>query len=134
MPIYKRRLPGQPGLDASDMAGMPLEAPVAIAGAVSKLGPEALMEAHDLLGRTMQLGKRLVRLSSADPATDKAIMHTSFGERLTVPLSDFLHQVREVVSPEDPFPEGGVVTASGIPTPKATLGPKGGVIPKRGLP
>lgn len=134
--LLMRKLPSESAPNVADVAG--LMGPLGVPGAVGTLAQKAstltaddLSELNKLLGRTMQLGKRLVRLSSAEPAANKAIVHTNEGERLSVPLTDFLHQVEEVVSPADPFPEGAVISARGVPAPQASFGPKGGLLPPK---
>lgn len=133
MPLYKRRLPGQPSADAGDIAG--LMGPLALGGAMGKavkLSWDDIAELNDLLGKPMQVGKRLLRLSSGNPAQNRAIVHTSEGERIATPIDEFLKLIRsEGLPPAEDFPEGAVVTARGVPAPAKVIGPKGGMNPPK---
>lgn len=137
MPLLKRSLDGQTP-NVADIAGLmgPLGIPGAIGGVMSKLSPEDMAMLNDLLGKPVQLGKRLVRLSSGNPATNKAILHTSLGERVSTGLDEFLNAFKSIgADTAEPFPEGAVITARGVPAPQAHIGPKGGMAPpKRILP
>lgn len=147
MPLISRRrldgqgqvVPVQPGgttPDVSEMAGSPLEMPGAVAGAfgrVVKLSAEDLGQLQELLGRPIQLGKRLMRLSSADPAKGIAILHdATSGERVATPIKDFLDSWRRIG--EDTggsFPEGSVMSQRGVRADGGTVGPRGGLNPLR---
>lgn len=121
----------------ADIAGLmgPLGIPGAAAGVIQKLAPEDLSMLQELLGKPIRLGKRLVRLSSADPGANKAILHTSMGERLNTTIEDFLNAFKAIgEDTAEQFPEGAVISARGVPAPQAAIGPKGGMLPKRKLP
>lgn len=131
MPIAMRKLPG----GVADIAG--LMGPTAIPGAIggvlgqmSKLTPEDMDLVNDLLGKPIRIGKRLLRLSSGDPAANRAIIHTAEGERIASPLDEFLNLFRQHgEDTAEPFPEGAVISAPGIKAPAASIGPRGGNIP-----
>lgn len=121
----------------SEIAGLmgPLGMPAAVlGGAMKALNPDDLMELHGLLGKGIALGKKVVRLSSGNPATDEAIVHTADGERIKTSLRHFLDTWRTIGQdiPEE-FPEGRVISRPGVPAPSAEFGPQGGLV-KRQLP
>ena len=137
----KRKL-GTPDPTVADIAGLmgPLGLPGAVGGVLgraAKLSPDDLSELHELLGKPLILGKRLLRLSSADPATNKAILHdATHGERTATPLDEFLKLFRKIgMESEEPFPEGVVMSQPGTRADAGKLGPKGGIAPaKRKIP
>lgn len=147
MPVISRRtldsqgqiVPVQPGgttPDVSEMAGSPLEMPGVVAGAfgrIAKLSAADLGELQELLGKPIQLGKRLVRLSSADPAKGIAILHdATSGERVATPIKDFLDSWRSIgEDTAEPFPEGSVLSQRGMRADGGTIGPRGGLNPLR---
>ena len=113
------------------------QAMIEIEDILAKLSPDDLSELHELLGKPLILGKRLLRLSSADPATNKAILHdATHGERTATPLDEFLKLFRKIgMESEEPFPEGVVMSQPGTRADAGKLGPKGGIAPaKRKIP
>lgn len=131
MPVM-RRLPGDPLSEVAGLMG-PLGLPAAVGGVLgkaTKLTPDDLMALNDLLGKPIRIGKRLLRLSSGDPAANKAIIHAATGERFSSPLDEFLNLWRTAgEDTAEAFPEGAVVSAPGIKAPEAAIGPKGGLGP-----
>lgn len=140
---------GQFLLDASGasdpaVAAMSLAGPLGMAttplGKAVMLSDEDRSMLHDLLGKTIQLGKRTVRLSSVDPAKNTAILHdATAGERMATPIDHFLQMWRTIGEdpnvPMDPFPEGAVLSEPGTRAGAGTIGPRGGVSPlKRTIP
>lgn len=127
---------GSPTPDVSEMAGSPLELPGMLGGVlgrVTKLSAEDLGLLQELLGRPIQLGKRLVRLSSANPEKGIAILHDSTsGERVATPIKDFLHSWRTIgEDTATEFPEGSVLSQPGVRAEGGQIGPKGGLNPLR---
>lgn len=118
--------------DVSEMAGTPLELPGAIGGVfgrAAKLSADDLMELHDLLGKPLQMGKRLLRLSSVNPDKGMAILHdATSGDRVATPIKDFLKTWRSIGQESvEPFPEGSVLSQPGVRADGGQIGPRGGL-------
>lgn len=138
MPAMRRSLNDSPSSMLSEIGGLmgPLGLPGALAGVIGKgakmISPEDLNALQELLGKPIMLGKKLMRLSSADPAANKAILHASTGERVATPIDDLLKAWRTIGEDTgEAFPEGAVVSAPGVKAPEAMIGPKGGLGPLR---
>ena len=142
MPPIKRKLPMDPASSVAEVAGLmgPLGIPGAIGGVLgkaAKLSPDDMAQIHELLGKPIKLGKRLLRLSSGDPQKNTAILHSATdGERMATPLDEFLRLWRTIgEETDDVFPAGAVLGQPGTRASAAKIGPKGGATPmKRKIP
>jgi hypothetical protein len=129
MPLMRRRL-GQPEPDVAGIAGLmgPLSLPGAAAMVASKLSPDDMALLHELLGKPIKVGKRLLRLSSGDPEANRGVVHSSTGEMFSTPLDRLIKLYKKFgASTDEAFPEGQV-TQSGFKAPEAKIGPKGGML------
>ena len=135
MPAYKRIKGAAP--EVADIAGLmgPLGLPGAAAAVVKKLSADDMALLSDLLGKPIKIGQKLMRLSSGDPQANKVILHGADGSRVNTPMDQFLSLFKKAGSEptdyDEVFPEGAVVSAPGIPAPKVSLGPKGGLGPPK---
>ena len=132
MPAYKRIKGAAP--EVADIAGLmgPLGLPGAAAAVVKKLSADDMALLSDLLGKPIKIGQKLMRLSSGDPQANKVILHGADGSRVNTPMDSFLKLFRSAgEETAEQFPEGAVVSAPGIPAPKVSLGPKGGLGPPK---
>lgn len=132
MPAVKLK-PGQSPPTALDLD---LLGPLGMAGAGAKLARKVVTpELIDkLLGRPIEIGRRLLKLSSANPAKNLAVVHDDLSAaRHQVPLDEFvqLYKSHGADSPRTfdllDFPEPLARRAS-----KARdIGPRGGLIKKK---
>lgn len=142
MPLRRRNLPSGTQVTPDSVADASLfggiELPGVIAGALgkaTKLSPDDLMELHELLGKPIKIGRRLLRLSSFDPQKNTAIIHdATSGERIASPGDELLKAWRRLgEETADEFPEGAVLSQPGERVTNALKfsGPRGGAAPVR---
>lgn len=122
--------------DVTEAVGNPLELPGAMGGVfgrVAKLSADDMGLLHELLGKPIQLGKRLLRLSSVNPEKGMAILHdATSGERVATPIKDFLTSWKTIgEDTAEQFPEGSVLSQPGVRADGGTIGPRGGLNPLR---
>lgn len=102
-------------------------------GRAAKLTGDDLSLLNDLLGKPIQLGKRLMRLSSVNPDKGMAILHDAgTGERVATPIRTFLDRWKTIgEDTAEDFPEGAVQSQRGVRADGGTVGPRGGLNPLR---
>lgn len=136
--LLRRTLPGQQIPNVADLAGLSgsLQVPGALAGVLgraAKVSPDDLALLHELLGKPIQLGKRMIRLSSVNPAKNTAILHdATTGERIASTIQSLLHSWRTIgEDTAEQFPEGSVLSQPGVRAQGGTIGPRGGLLPQK---
>jgi hypothetical protein len=120
--------------DVADIAGLmgPLGVPataMAGIGKALKMNPEVYQQVQELLGRPIEIGKRLMRLSSMNPEKNVAILHDATkGERISTSIDDLWKAFSQAGQPsEQIFPEGRVMSQMGERVNLVdSFGPKGG--------
>lgn len=133
--IEKKRLGDSPAGAVANIGG--LMGPIGALGMAAKLTDDDLAQLHELLGKPIQLGKRVLMLSSGNPAKDEAILHDgTTGERIKTALSDFLNMFKqhgeEIDAPSVPDVSGSVLSQPGQKVENVgKLGPKGGFARKK---
>ena len=117
MPAYKparRSLEGDPLAEIAGLLG-PMGLPGAAAGVIAKVGravtdPELIAQLDELLGQTLLVGKKTLRLSSFNPVEGIArLQDIESGERIAHPLTELVQKVKAtLVKPgvPAPLPEG----------------------------
>lgn len=142
MPLRRKNLPDGEQVTPDDVASSVGFAETAMPGMMAsqlgrmaRLTPSDWADVHELLGKPIQIGRRLLRLSSGDPATNKAILHdATSGDRIVTTLEDFLKAWRTSgQETAEQFPEGAVLSQPGerVTNAQALTGPKGGATPIR---
>ena len=132
MPLRRKNLPTGEQVTPTDVAD------AAMFGAIGdpvKLSADDLMELHELLGKPIKIGQRLLRLSSGNPEKNTAILHDSTtGKRVATTLTDLLNVWRRLgQDTAEAFPEGSVMSQMGERVTEAGsfTGPRGGIAPVR---